>query len=260
VRICIRSFRVLLLAALCAGGGAAFSQTAENASALAALKLVPADKAANVARIVGRDGTPVPQRWYFVTYDAAELSGVREFVVAEGELVAARPMSQFAAQAAAADVIGMAEVKVDSKRAGEIAADYARVNNTPLGTLNYELAREGLGAAPVWKVTCLDAAGRQLGVVALTATRGAVVSHDGFLIDPTPETQVKKVQKPDTSTDEKVAPQEKTDTASDDGEQRKTARHRHRAGNEEQSGVEHAFKKMGGVLQKFFTGRDTIND
>jgi hypothetical protein len=248
--------RAALLAALSSTTVAAFSQTAENASALTALKLMPPDKAANVARIVGRDGTPAPERWHFVTHDAAEQNGLREYVVAKGELVAARPISQFASQVAAADVIGVADVKVDSKRAGEIATDYARANNAPLSTLNYELAREGAEAAPVWKVACLDSGGNQLGVVTLTASKGTVVSHDGFPAEPKPVTKVVKFEKLETYADEKVAP---TDTARAD-EPTKTAQRKRRNKTEEDAGPKRVFKKVGGSLQKFFTGKNTISD
>jgi hypothetical protein len=254
----VRSFCAVLFAAAFTVGGAVLSAPAENAGALSALKLVPQDKAANVARIVGRDGTPAPERWYFVTYDAAEQNGLREYVVAKGELVAARPISQFASQVTAADVIGVEGVKVDSKRAGEIAADYARANNAALSTLNYELLREGAEAAPVWKVTCIDGAGKQLGVVTMTASHGAVILHDGFPIEPKPVVVEKKIEKLDTYAEEKVAPTAKPSQPADE-ETKKTAQRKRRSG-EEEGGPKHAFKKIGGKLQKFFTGRDTISD
>jgi hypothetical protein len=266
VKICILTIRGLLLVAFCAGSAPAFSQGAEgNASALTAFKLVPAEKAAGVARIVGREGTPVPARWYFITRDAAEPNGLREYVAAKGELVAARPISQFVSKVDEGDVLGIANVKVDSDAVAAMAKDYAAANGAPLGMFNYELIREGAEAAPVWKVTCLDSAGKQLGVVVVTATKGVVVSHDGFPVEPKPAATDQDALKLDTYAEQAVAPTPEADgtsavTTGTDAKTAKKGSSRRRSGShEEESGVKHAFKKVGGSLQKFFTGKDTIN-
>jgi hypothetical protein len=254
VKTFARTIRVAMLAAACAACGSAFSQTtatppAENQSALTALKLLPQDKAAGVARIVGRDGTPAPERWHFITHDPAEANGLREFVVARGVLVAARSMSQFASEVKAADVLGIAGVKVDSRAAGEIAKDYALANNAALSTMNYELCREGAEAAPVWKVTCHDSQGKQLGFVTLTASKGTVVAHDGFPLEPKPAATGSPAVKLDTYAEEKVAPEKKI-TAVGEGP-KKTTSHRRKAKEED----EHVLGKVGGSIKNLFTGK-----
>ena len=170
-------FSVLISSASAQGDGSAFE----------ALKLLPKDAAKRLARIEAREGSPVPERWYLLVHDPAEQSGVREFVVAAGKFVTSRTLSQFADSLKATDVIGADTVKVDSSHMAKLAAAFAEANGTKAGSLNYELARDGASNLPAWKVTVLDAAGDQIGVLVVNATRGAVLSADGFEKSPAAE-------------------------------------------------------------------------
>ena len=147
-------------------------------TALGALRQLPKDAAKRLARIEARDGNPWPQRWYFLVHDPAEPRGLREFVFAEGKLAAARTLSQFADTLKATDVIGDTVVKVNSDQAAGIAGQYALTNAVRLGTVNYELSKTSAGI--VWQLTCLDPQGNQLGVLIVNATKGGVLSHEGF--------------------------------------------------------------------------------
>ncbi len=151
-----------------------------DGSALDALKLIPKDVAKRLARIEAREGSPVPERWYLLVHDPAEERGLREFVVAEGKFVTSRTLSQFADSLKPADVIGADTVKVDSSHVAKLAAAFAAANGAKIGTLNYELGRDAASNVPVWKVTVLDTEGDQIGVLAVNATRGAVLSSEGF--------------------------------------------------------------------------------
>ena len=158
-----------------------------DGSALDALNLLPKDAAKRLARIEAREGTPAPERWYLLVHDPAEPRGVREFVVADGKFVTSRTLSQFADTLKPADVIGADTVKVDSSHVAKLAAAFAEANGAKVGSLNYELARDAASNLPAWKVTVLDPSGDQLGVLAVNATRGAVLSADGFEKSPAAE-------------------------------------------------------------------------
>ncbi len=158
-----------------------FSPAAQGeGTALDALKLLPKDPAKRLVRIEAREGSPTPERWYLLVQDAAQDRGLREFVVAEGRLVTSRTLSQFAETLKPADIVGAEAVKVDSTHVAKLAALFAEANGAKAGMLNYELARDEVSGAPVWKVTVLDAVGDQLGVLAVNAAKGAVLSADGF--------------------------------------------------------------------------------
>lgn len=206
--------RFLLVLSLMLAGSAISLRAAETGSgALAALKLIPKDKAAKLARIEARDGTPDPDRWYLLVHDPAEENGVHEFVVAGKEIVASRSISQFADTLKPEDVIGAAAVKINSDRVAKLARQYAEANNIAISKMNYELKKEGADAAPSWKVSCLDDSGNQIAELTVTAGKGTVISHDGFAAAPTPtpapktsETKKKPAPKFDVYADSQVAP------------------------------------------------------
>jgi hypothetical protein len=209
-------FPLLFLSLLLAGAAVPLSG-AETITALAAVKLLPRDKAAKLARIEARDGTPEPDRWYLLVHDVAEESGVHEYVIAGKEIVASRGISQFADTLKPEDVMGTASVKIDSDRAAKLARQYAQANGVSISKMNYELKREGSEAAPAWKVSCLDETGAQVGEITVTAGKGNVISHEGFAVAPQPtatpapepkkaEAKKKPAPKFDVYADSQVAP------------------------------------------------------
>ena len=163
-----------------------FAETEPASSALGALKLLPRGEAKRLARIEARDGTPVPERWHFVVHDPKAESGVHEYVVAGGEIVASRDVSQFAESLRAEDVFGGDALKLNSDRAAKLAQQYALANDMTVATMQYELKKEGAAAVPLWNVTCLDEAGKELGHLVVSAGKGTVVSHEGFAAEPPP--------------------------------------------------------------------------
>jgi hypothetical protein len=176
---------ILTVAATALGLAAAELAFAETA--LDAVKELPKDQAARIARIEGRDGSPVPERWYILTQDPAADNGVHEFVVAKGEVVASRALSQFAESLKAEDMLGEAPLKIDSDQAAKLAHEYAETNGAVVATLNYELKKDGTDAAPAWTISCMDEKGNKVGEVVLTAGKGNVVSHEGFAMEPEAE-------------------------------------------------------------------------
>jgi hypothetical protein len=153
-------------------------------SALGALKLLPKGEAKKIARIEAREGTPVPERWHILVHDPKDENGLHEYVVAGGELVASRNLSQFAEFVKEEDVFGSSGLKVDSDKLAELAQQYALANNQTITALNYALRKEGAAAAPLWVVTCLDEMGKEIGRLVVSAARGHVVSREGFTAEP----------------------------------------------------------------------------
>lgn len=156
-------------------------------TALGALKLLPKDAAKRLARIEARDGRPQPERWYLLVHDAAVPTGMREVVVAGGKIVANRTLSQFADSLHPAEVVGAASVKVDSDMLVRVVASFVVANGARFGSLSYELGKEVATGVPQWRVTILDPKGGTVGVLVLDATKGTVLSHEGFEKQPAPE-------------------------------------------------------------------------
>jgi hypothetical protein len=168
---------VLSVATVLALLPAAFGETA-----LDAIKQLPKGQAARIARIEARDGTPNPDRWYILTQDPAADTGVREFVVSDGKIVASRTLSQFAESLTEKDMLGAAPLTIDSDQAAKLARDYAEANATVVMSMNYELKKEG--TEPAWTISCLDDKGNKIGAVVVLAATGSVLSHDGFALEP----------------------------------------------------------------------------
>ncbi len=152
--------------------------------ALAALKLIPSEAAKRLVAIEAREGAPVPERWYLLVNDPAEQRGLREFVVADGKVVTSRVLSQFADSLRPADVIGGDAVKIDSTQVAKLAGAFADANGVKVGMLNYTLGRDATAGVPVWRVTVLDPAGDQVGLIMVNAVKGAVLRSDGFETTP----------------------------------------------------------------------------
>ena len=177
------------LAALLATGFAA------GTTALDAIKLLPKEHRARIARIEARDGAPEPERWYILVQDRAAENGLKEFVVADGAVVAERGVSQFAESLAVDQVFGDS-VRFDSDRAAQIAQQYAQLNDVTAATIAYQLRKDGATGVPMWRLTCFNAIGREVGSLTITATKGAVISHQGFSIEPAPVVAERPREKP----------------------------------------------------------------
>lgn len=257
----IRSLHLSVTVA-CAVAGATMApaqpaRPAAQATALGALKLLPRPQAEAVVAIVGRDGTPAPERWYVIVHDPAAAAGFRELVVAGGEIVASRTVSQFVEAATPQEIVGDKAIQVDSDRAAAIAQEYAFANNAVVTHIDYELKREGSGAAPLWIVTCLDDAGQRVGQVRITASRGTVVGHDGFAAAPRKAAPQATPAEFDTWSETAIATPTPSPsaTASSSSKRRKAADD----DDEDHGSASHGLRKVGGKLQRFFTGHDTIS-
>ena len=164
----------------------AVAARADN-TALAALKLLPKDVAKRLARIEARDGRPQPERWYLLVHDPAAPNGMREIVVTGGKLAASRTLSQFADSLQPAEVVGAASVKVDSDMIVRLVASFVVANGARFGALSYELGKDVPTGIPHWRVAILDPKGVQVGVLVIDASKGTVLSHEGFEKEPASE-------------------------------------------------------------------------
>jgi hypothetical protein len=252
------STRAAVPAVLLAALLGAISSAQAQETALEALRRLPPERAAAVARIVGNEGKPQPARWHFLVSAPSEPRGFLEFVVSGGEIVASRNLSQFAESIAPGDVLGKESLQIDSGRAAAIAQDYAFANNAVITRIDYRLMKEGAEATPIWLLSCFGDDGKPVGTVTLTASKGTVVAHEGFAAPPAPAAVARATATPapfDTFAETAVVTPTPTPTPA-----KTTARRASSDDDEEEhSGPSKAFRKVGGKLQKFFTGRDSIS-
>ena len=116
----------------------------------------------------------------FTVYDREAPNSLRVLVVAKGEVVTSQDLSPKDAATQSKELLESAAIKVDSDQAADLALAYAAANNVKVTAMNFEMARQGAKAVPVWIVSCLDKNGGPLGSVVITASRGNVVASEGF--------------------------------------------------------------------------------
>lgn len=174
----------------CLSSAAALIARDTPGGALEAVDQLPRGEYKKIARIEARDGTPVPERWHIIVHDPKDENGVREYVIAGGELVASRAISQFVETVKPDEVVSSGAVKIDSDQVAKLAQAYAQANNVNIAALNYMLKKEGAEAVPLWNVSCLDETGKEIGKLVVSAGKGTVVSHEGFTAAPGTEVQL----------------------------------------------------------------------
>ncbi len=234
----MRTFPIFLSLLLAASTAVA----ANSGTALGALKLLPRGEAKNVARIEARDGTPAPERWHILVFDKTSENGLHEYVIAAGEIVASRSLSQFAESLTPDELLGSDALKFDSDRAAKLLQQYALANGATVTALNFSLKREGHAAAPLWRISAVDEAGKEVGSLVLTAGKGNVISHEGFPAEPA-QVQAKKDAfrpLPGVYVDHTTEPLPPPAPVAED-------RNRRRGPN--------VVERVGGTLQHFFLGR-----
>ena len=241
-------------------------QARRGETALDAIKDLPKEQAAHVARIEARGGTPQPDRWYILTQDPGADNGVHEFVVSNGEIVASRAVSQFAESLKADDVVGADPLKIDSDKVAKLAHDYADANGATVASMNYELKKDGPDAAPAWTVSCLDDKGNKVGSIVVTAGKGNVVAHDGFSLEPEaaptpgetkkrqPEPHFETYAKPEVAPDASPAASGTAPAvaSNDDDTDGKPGlhHHKHTPAKKPENGVQKTFDSVGRTLKK----------
>jgi hypothetical protein len=228
-----------LFLGLLASAGICLAAADPPASVLNAIKQLPRGEAKKIARIEARDGTPFPERWHILVNDPKDENGIHEYVVSGGEVVASRNVSQFAESLKPTDVFGNSGLKVDSDKLATLALQFAEANNVTIASLNYALKKEGADATPLWNVTCLDEAGKEIGHIVVSAGKGNVISHDGFTAEPGAAATVVDTQ---SSVD-----------AESHSHGKPIVRNKATPG-QPQGEKKDVFSKIGNSLSKFFTG------
>lgn len=144
--------------------------------ALAAMALVPADYSDGILEVSGRRGSPEPREWVIIARQNQDLSTLRKFVVAGGQLVG-NAISVDALQAVRGnDYLAAGSLQIDSDAAFRIATAEAAKSGKAVATADYSLSVRGKGTAPVWSLLLYDAAGHRVGRIEIQATDGSVVS------------------------------------------------------------------------------------
>lgn len=236
---------IFATAILCFTSISLYAAKGDGNTALSAIRELPRGEYKRIARIEARDGTPAPERWHIITHDPKDENGLHEYVVAGGELVASRAISQFAESVKEEEILKESLIKVDSDKVAALAQEYAQANQVTISSLDYALKKEGEEAAPLWNVTCLDEAGKQVGRLVISAGKGNVISHEGFTAEPSAEA-LARMETQAASESERAARRRS---------QRRPVMVRNAAPTPVQEEKKDPMSRLGNSLNKFFTGK-----
>jgi hypothetical protein len=259
---------IFRLIALLVFASAVCGSAADQISALAASQALSKTQQRSIARLSARAGKPSPEAWTIVVHDSKAPKGVRELTVASATIVSSKTKSDLALKLAKSDVIGLEGLRIDSDQVAELTAGYAEANQMVPAAFDYDLRKEGEDAAPLWTVIAYDEAGARLGTIVVAANTGAIISHEGFAQEPEqrdltadvaqtePDGEEATVAEEPADPDTAATPATKTSTP-----KKKTASTSSSSASSSETGIRRVprtFRRVGGHLQKFFTGKNTI--
>lgn len=164
--------------------GGPVAQTGQAAptgnSALAALPILPDDYAQYVVRVTADNADPDPETWYVMTYKGTMKSPLRSVAIADGEIKQDEISLNPTAYLRNRTPINPDRVKIDSRRAYQIAEAYCVANNKELDSVSFALSQQGKATVPVWEVWCYDSKEKPLGYLKISATEGSVITAKDF--------------------------------------------------------------------------------
>jgi len=171
-------WRVLIILAL--ASSSVFAQ--EQRTAYDALKVVGTHNRSALRRIVsvtGVDGDPQPATWRVTIADRTAPGGMREFEIADGQIVSERTPSRNIVGTTEGATIDTAQLNLDSSGAFTVASYTADKSHTTFSLVSYTLRTNERGF-PVWIVTVQDESRRPLGTIHIGANKGNITRVEGM--------------------------------------------------------------------------------
>lgn len=238
-----RSLLVLFLlpVTLCRGNDSAYK-------ALRALGTQRGEAILNhVIEVEGRDGTPKPAVWKVLLDDQTARGGVRQLEISNGQVISEHtPVRQYSGVGANV-VMDFQRLNLDSPGAFTIANQEALRLGVAFERVDYLLRVNDQGGLPVWILRLMDANGRVMQTVRVSADKGLVL-HGETASSPPAAAPLEGIQAdapvppPPPAPDEAVVPPP-VDDPDHEG-----------VGHKIDKGLHH----VGADLEQFFTGHRTI--
>ncbi len=205
-----------------------------------------------VVEVQGSAGIPQPEVWKILLDDPAARAGVRELQVAGQRVKSERTPTRAAGANAAMD---FSQLNLDSEGAFSIANEEAVKAKLGFDSIDYVLRAGDRRTPPRWELQLLDPRGRSVGTLVIAADTGAIVRKD--FARRSVERRDEEVVRDDREfiREETRDRGERDDRGSGGGLLGKADRF----GNRVERHMEDHFRHVGGKLQKFFTGRNTVD-
>ena len=227
-----------------------------NDTAYQALRLIGSERDKehlnHVIELKGRGGAPQPGQWVVLIDDPMARGGLRELEVAGGQIISERtPVSSYGGTGPQ-PVMNFSRLNLDSQGAFTVAEGEARKARVGFDSIDYFLRQDEPSGAPVWVLQLLDGQKRAVGSLTIAADTGEVIQRkfeplnttgDAAFVGDAPVYAGREVE--DEGNDDEDGESIKSKikgTAKDVGHS-----------------LNKGFHKVGGSLEKFFTGKRTID-
>ena len=182
-----------------------------------------------VIEVKGRSGDPQPAAWVIILDDQLARGGVREIEVSEGHIVSERTPVKAYSGSATGLTMNLQKLNLDSEGAFAIAEEEARNAKIGFDAVDYNLRCDDAETAPTWVLQLLDSQQRSVGSITIAADSGSVVSKELTGSD----SEGKRMDREDGGV--------------------KGGFHKFK------HTMDRTFRRAGGDLQEFFTGKRTID-
>ena len=131
----------------------------------------------------GESGQPQPQSWTILMSDPAARSGIREFVVTDGQIASERtPVRGYPVGTGAFPALNFPRLNLDSDGAFRVANTQATNAKVGFHTVDYTLRTNDSDGAPMWVMHLFDYMGAPVGKLEVSAENGKTIS--ALAIDP----------------------------------------------------------------------------
>ncbi|HWL52964.1 MAG TPA: hypothetical protein VNQ90_11050 [Chthoniobacteraceae bacterium] len=188
-----------------------------------------------VVEVKGESGVPQPETWVIVIDDPLARGGVREIEVAGGRVVSERTPVKKYSGISAGSAMNFERLNLDSKGAFTIAEQEAKIARVSFDAVDYVLRRDEDRGFPVWRLQLLDPELRRVATLTIAADTGAVLNRE-----------FQSLARVGDAQHEEDEVKEYIETGKEEG------KHLGRR-------IERTFRRVGGSLEEFFTGKRTID-
>jgi hypothetical protein len=154
--------------------------SSQQGGAVAAMQALPVRYNNGILLVQGKGGTTHPEQWTIIARDLDNEGDITTLTIAGGQVVSEAPSLNLGQMFRQSGYINPPSIQFDSGSAFHTAENYAEANGKILASVNYSLVQKGEDVSPIWTLDCFDAAGKSLGHLQISATKGDVISHKGF--------------------------------------------------------------------------------
>lgn len=152
---------------------------ADRATAYDALRAIQSTRGASVMSqlvdVRGETGMPQPQFWTILMKDPEARAGIREFVVASGEIRSERTPLRRLGREESKPVLDFARLNLDSDGAFKLAESQAKLMRAGFHSVDYLLQTDEISGAPVWDIRLFDHMGAPVGDMRISAVDGTLI-------------------------------------------------------------------------------------